>query len=51
MSGTGRDFDFEFGAWRVRHRRLRERLVGCTDWEEFPGTSETRPVLGGHGNI
>jgi hypothetical protein len=51
MSGSSNDFDFEFGAWRVQHRRLRERLVGCTDWEEFPGTSETRPVLGGHGNI
>jgi hypothetical protein len=28
-----RDFDFFFGAWRVAHRRLRERLTGCTDWE------------------
>ena len=46
-----RDFDFEFGKWRVRHRRLKERLVGCEDWEEFEGTSQTRPVLGGHGNV
>lgn len=44
-------FDFEFGAWTVRHRRLTRRLAGCTDWEEFDGTSETRPVLGGRGNI
>ena len=54
MSAEGkasRDFDFEFGQWRVRHRRLKERLVGCTDWEEFAGRSETRPVLGGAGNI
>ena len=51
MTSSSGDFDFEFGAWQVRHRRLRERLVGCTDWEEFPGTSETRPVLGGLGNI
>jgi hypothetical protein len=45
------DFDFEQGQWLVRHRRLRERLVGCTDWEEFYGTSEQRAVLGGNGNI
>jgi hypothetical protein len=45
------DFDFEFGAWRVCHRRLKERLSGCDDWETFEGTSETRPVLGGNGNI
>ena len=49
--GNSTDFDFEIGAWRVRHRRLKERLVGCTDWEEFEGTSEMRPVLGGNGNI
>jgi len=46
-----RDFDFMFGTWTVRHRRLRERLVGCLDWEEFSGTSETRPILGGFGNL
>ena len=40
-----RDFDFEFGTWRVRHRRLKERLAGCQDWEEFSGESETRPAL------
>ncbi|MCZ8186363.1 MAG: DUF1579 domain-containing protein [Beijerinckiaceae bacterium] len=45
------DFDFEFGSWRVRHRRLKERLAGCRDWEEFSGLSETRPVLGGSGCI
>lgn len=44
-------FDFEFGRWTVQHRRLRERLVGCREWEAFSGTSETRPVLGGFGNI
>lgn len=45
------DFDFEFGAWRVHHRRLKRRLAGCDEWEVFEGTSETRPVLGGNGNI
>lgn len=45
------DFDFEFGSWRVSHRRLKERLTGCADWEEFAGTAEVRPVLGGSGNV
>jgi hypothetical protein len=45
------DFDFLFGRWRVHHRRLRERLAGCKEWEEFDGTSVAQPVLGGLGNI
>ncbi|MBV8605688.1 MAG: DUF1579 domain-containing protein [Pelomonas sp.] len=45
------DFDFLMGRWRVRHRRLCERLAGCTDWDEFEGTSEAAPLLGGHGNV
>ena len=45
------DFDFAFRSWRVDHRRLRERLVGCTDWDSFSGTSTTRPIVGGFGNV
>lgn len=45
------DFDFEQGRWHVRHRRLKERLTGCTEWAEFDGTCEQRPILGGNGNI
>lgn len=45
------DFDFIIGRWRVLHRRLNERLSGCTDWTEFDGTSSTRKILGGFGNV
>jgi hypothetical protein len=45
------DFDFEFGRWTVRHRRLVKRLAGSQDWEEFTGTCEARPVLAGNGNV
>lgn len=45
------DFDFFIGSWKVHHRRLRERLKGSTDWEEFEGTSVARKILGGLGNI
>jgi hypothetical protein len=46
-----RDFDFLHGSWRVRHRRLKRRLAGSSDWEIFGGTLVNRPVLGGQGNI
>ena len=45
------DFDFLFGSWSVRNRRLVERLKESTEWEEFPGTCHARPVLGGLGNM
>jgi hypothetical protein len=45
------DFDFLFGTWRVEHRRLKERLAGCTEWLEFGGRSTAWPTLGGNGNV
>lgn len=44
-------FDFQTGKWRVRHRRLKQRLGGCIDWDEFDGSCEAWPILGGLGNI
>jgi hypothetical protein len=49
-SGAG-DFDYFIGRWRVTHRRLRERLAGCHDWDEFGGTTITQKILGGLGNV
>ena len=45
------DFEFEYGSWSVRHRRLLDRLAGCADWEEFDGTATCAPILGGVGNL
>ncbi|HEU5367062.1 MAG TPA: hypothetical protein VFU69_01305 [Ktedonobacterales bacterium] len=45
------DFDFFIGTWKVHNRRLRERLKRSTSWEEFPGTTVARKILGGLGNI
>jgi hypothetical protein len=45
------DFDFLIGSWKIQHRRLTERLKGCTEWEEFEGTCEVRAILGGLGNM
>jgi hypothetical protein len=47
---TARDFDFWIGSWNVRNRRLRERLVGSEDWEEFDAKVVARPLLDGFGN-
>lgn len=44
-------FDFLVGHWTVRHRRLKERLAGCTEWDEFPGTCSLRPLLDGQANV
>ena len=56
MEGTvsveGRqDFDFLVGEWEVANRRLKQRHAGSTDWDEFPGRSTMRPILGGLGNV
>lgn len=45
------DFDFFIGHWKGQNRRLRERLKGCQDWEEFEGTSVVWKILGGMGNM
>ena len=33
------DWDWLIGNWDVRHRRLKERLAGSNDWQEFAGKS------------
>ena len=35
----------------VHHRRLKRRLAGSDEWEEFDGTSRRWALLGGAGNI
>ena len=45
------DFDFLWGNWLIRNRRLRSRLTGCSDWEEFEARGTCRPILGGGGNV
>jgi hypothetical protein len=45
------DFDYFLGDWQVRHRRLKERLVGSNDWEEYEGTTHCQAILGGIANF
>jgi hypothetical protein len=47
-----RDFDFLVGTWKVRNLMLRSRRPGAhADWVEFDSEVESRPVLGGFGNV
>jgi hypothetical protein len=46
LSGA-HDFDFEFGDWTVHHRIKRP----SGEWFEMEGTSNTRPILAGLGNV
>jgi hypothetical protein len=45
------DFDFYVGTWNVANRRLRSRLAGSDEWEEFPGISVAHSFFGGAGNF
>ncbi len=45
--GRSGDFDFLIGQWQVHNRRLKQRQVGSTTWEEFPATMQARVMLDG----
>ena len=45
------DFDFWIGDWDVHNKKLRSRLTGCTDWDEFEAKAEARFLPGQIGNI
>jgi hypothetical protein len=42
-----RDFSFQNGRWRVRHRTLRKRLARNDEWVEFGGTCMCGPLMAG----
>lgn len=45
------DWCWLVGNWDVWHRRLKERLAGSTEWEEFGGKSALWLTMGGFGTI
>jgi hypothetical protein len=51
LKSGAHDFDFLIGDWQVRHRRLKRRLAGDTEWIEFDGPASVRKILDGLGNI
>lgn len=45
-------FDFLFGSWTFRLRKLRDTTdPDCSEWMEFDGTGDAFPILGGLGNV
>ena len=44
-----RDFDFLLGRWLGRNRRLVAPLTGSTEWVEFEGAIDCRPIMDGAG--
>jgi hypothetical protein len=46
-----RDFDFEFGRWKVHLRRLAHPLSGSRQWINYEGTSIVRKVWAGRANL
>lgn len=46
-----RDFDFEFGTWKIHLKKLVHPLTGSTTWVEFDGTSMTRKAWDGRANV
>jgi hypothetical protein len=52
MTASARDFDFIFGRWNVRNRKLVDVAdPTCTEWVEFDAVSEVSPILHGFGHI
>lgn len=45
------DFDFFSGCWDGHQRKLKQRLKGCDEWDEFHSVSVVRKTLGGLGNF
>ena len=45
------DFDFEFGSWATELSRLVSPFSGSTEWAEYRGTSEVRPIWNGAANL
>src|SRR5580704_16522392 len=45
------DFDFMFGTFKIRVRRLRNPLHGSNDWYEMTGTTVCHPLWNGKANI
>lgn len=45
------DFDFLEGRWAVYNRKLKSRLTGCAEWEEYESALHMRKTLLGLGNV
>ena len=45
------DFDFIYGKWRMPNHKLKKRLAGSHEWDDFVTCDEGSPLPGGVGDI
>ena len=45
------DFDFIYGKWRMPNHRLKKRLAGSHEWDDFITCDAGSPLPGGIGDI
>jgi hypothetical protein len=45
------DFDFAFGTWKTRLKRLIHPLSGSTTWAQYEGTTLVRKIWDGRANL
>ena len=50
LEASTHDFEFFMGSWNVQNWRLRERLVGSDEWDEFGSRAAARRLPAGLGN-
>jgi BNR/Asp-box repeat protein len=46
-----RDFDFDFGTWKIHIKRMEHPLSGLTRWVELDGTIVVRKIWDGRANL
>lgn len=52
MTDGRRDFEWIYGSWHVRHRKLVDVAdPDCDEWVEFDGSSTVHPGLDGLGHV
>ena len=50
-ASSNADFDFLHGTWKIRNRKLKERLKGSEEWIEFEAGQKCKGILENNANI
>jgi len=50
-ASSNTDFDFLHGTWKIRNRKLKERLKGSEEWIEFEAGQKCKGILENNANI
>lgn len=50
-TSSPQDFDFLVGKWRVKNRKLKDRLTNCDTWDSFDSEIHLEKALAGFANV